>query len=310
MPGYRPHRVRSRRASNAFGAPEPWRGLCGPCRRCQREGGARGRAGPRRGIAEAEDEEPHASVSTRLPSRAIPFARTSWSVLRRRFTAASRDPAGRKPRRRPDRHGADQRRRIVEQTDAPPPARMRLARIPDRDQDIADESVTPRPLHGGSGKPAPERRVVEARQFGERAGRKSSRWPEPGLAAGLGELVPGADRKTIVAAEDPVADAGAQFGGDVVLVLDGQIGDAAPGIEPVGRRESVGRADCRGSAGRTRNGRAPVRPAEARPWCRLRRGTASSRTRARPAPCACPASRGRPPPRAAFPSRARYRRTP
>ena len=63
------------------------------------------------------------------------------------------------------------------------------------------------------------------------------------LARGLGELVPRAHGEAIVAAEHAVADRGAELGGDVALVLDGQVGDAAARIELVGRGEGVGRAN-------------------------------------------------------------------
>ena len=62
------------------------------------------------------------------------------------------------------------------------------------------------------------------------------------------ELVPGADREAIVAAVDPVAHGLAEFGRDVALVLDGEVRDAAPGIEPVGGGERVGRADVEAAA--------------------------------------------------------------
>ena len=55
------------------------------------------------------------------------------------------------------------------------------------------------------------------------------------LVPGLRELVPGAHREAIVAAIDAVADGFAKFARDRALVLDGEIGDAAPRIELVGR---------------------------------------------------------------------------
>jgi len=48
----------------------------------------------------------------------------------------------------------------------------------------------------------------------------------------LRELVPGADREAIVAAIDPVADRLAEFARNRALVFDGEIGNAAAGIEP------------------------------------------------------------------------------
>ena len=78
------------------------------------------------------------------------------------------------------------------------------------------------------------------------------------------ELVPRADGEAIVAAIDAVADRGAELARDRALVLDGQVGDAAPRIELVGRREGVGRADVEAARGRSRNGRPPARRAAAR----------------------------------------------
>ena len=66
---------------------------------------------------------------------------------------------------------------------------------------------------------------------------------ELGLAAGDRELVPRADGEAIVAAIDAVAHRGAKFARDRAFVLDGEIGDAAPRIEPVRRGEGRGRAN-------------------------------------------------------------------
>src|SRR5262249_58238672 len=58
-----------------------------------------------------------------------------------------------------------------------------------------------------------------------------------------GEVVRRARRKTIVAAEDAVADGGAQLARNRPLVLDREVGDAAARIEPIGRGERRRRAD-------------------------------------------------------------------
>ena len=86
------------------------------------------------------------------------------------------------------------------------------------------------------------------------------------LAAGLRELVPRAHRQAIVAAVDAVAHRGAQLARDRALVLDGEIGDAAPRIEPVGRRETPRSGRCRGRRGSCRNDRSRARRAAARAW--------------------------------------------
>ncbi len=70
------------------------------------------------------------------------------------------------------------------------------------------------------------------------------------LGSGAGEFVPRTDGEAVVAAIDAVADRCAEFVRDRTLVLDGQVGDAAPRIEPVGRRKGIGRADVEtGAAG-------------------------------------------------------------
>src|SRR6202035_3421081 len=74
---------------------------------------------------------------------------------------------------------------------------------------------------------------------------------EFGLIPLLGELVPRTHRKAIVAAIDTVAYRFAEFVRDRPLVLDGQIGNAAPVIELVGRRERRGRTDIEAGLART-----------------------------------------------------------
>src|SRR5712672_52815 len=63
------------------------------------------------------------------------------------------------------------------------------------------------------------------------------------LAACLRELVPWTHGEAIVAAIDAVADGFTEFVRDRTLVLDRQIGNAAPRIELVGRRKCRSRAD-------------------------------------------------------------------
>src|SRR5207302_9043435 len=98
------------------------------------------------------------------------------------------------------------------------------------------------------GKQRAGRRVVEPRQLGELWRSQGVPRGKLGLAAGLRELVPGADGEAIVAAVDAIAHLGAQFARDRALVLDGEIRDAAPRIEPVGRRKRRGRADVEAGA--------------------------------------------------------------
>src|SRR6185295_14183287 len=98
------------------------------------------------------------------------------------------------------------------------------------------------------GEQGAEGRVVEQRQFAERGGARDLSGGEPGFAPLLRKLVPRTHRKAVVAAVDAVADQRAQFARDRTFVLDGEIGDAAPRIEPVRRRKRRGRADVEAGA--------------------------------------------------------------
>ena len=81
-----------------------------------------------------------------------------------------------------------------------------------------------------------------------------------GLRGGVGELVPRAGGQAVVAAIDAVADGGTKLARDRPLVLDGEVGDAAPRIEPVGGREGVGGAGVEaGAAGAAMVGLGRVR---------------------------------------------------
>ena len=143
---------------------------------------------------------------------------------------------------RPDRRGPDQRRGILDQRRRNLALGL-VAAVPERDEDVAHEAVAADPLDRRAGEAAAEGAVVERCQLGEqRQGERLAR-PEGELAAGRGELVPRADRQAVVAAIDAVADRRPQRARDVPLVLDRQVGDAAPRIELVGRREGLGGAD-------------------------------------------------------------------
>src|SRR5580704_17438323 len=56
------------------------------------------------------------------------------------------------------------------------------------------------------------------------------------------EFDPGADELAVVAAIDAIADGAAKFHRDGALELDGEIGDAAPCIQPIGRDDGAGGA--------------------------------------------------------------------
>ena len=143
---------------------------------------------------------------------------------------------------RPHRGAANQRRSIAEQS-LGFAGKACVFGVADRDQHIAQKTVAADALDRAFREQRAEAGIVEPRQFGERRRAQRLAGLQLHLAAGLGEFVPWTDRQAIVAAIDAVAHQRAQFARDGALVLDGEIGDAAPRIEPVWRRESVGRAD-------------------------------------------------------------------
>src|SRR5215472_16296421 len=115
-----------------------------------------------------------------------------------------------------------------------------IAGIADRDRDIAHETIAAGAFDRGLGKQRSERCIVEPRQLGKlRRGEHFAR-REFGVAAYLRELVPGADREAVVAAVDAVAERRAKFARDRSLLFDRQIGNAAPGVEPIGSSERAG----------------------------------------------------------------------
>ena len=124
----------------------------------------------------------------------------------------------------------------------------RLAGIAGGDQHIAQEAVAADALDRRAGKERAECRVVERQQSASAGSRRSSRAASFASDALPGELVPRAGGQAIVAAIDAVADRLAEFVRDRPLVLDGEVGDAAPRIEPVGCREGVGRAGVEAGA--------------------------------------------------------------
>ncbi len=65
---------------------------------------------------------------------------------------------------------------------------------------------------------------------------------ELGMRRSAREAVPRADGEAVVAAIDAVAEFFPQLVRNRPFVLDGQVGNAARGIEPIGRREGIGRA--------------------------------------------------------------------
>src|SRR5690606_3952455 len=74
------------------------------------------------------------------------------------------------------------------------------------------------------------------------------------LGAELRELVPGAEQLAVVAAVDAVADGLAELERDRAGILDGEIGNAASRIEPVGRDDGLRGTDLHAAAARAAMG--------------------------------------------------------
>ena len=143
---------------------------------------------------------------------------------------------------RPHRGAAHQRACVVEQP-LGLRCQRRIAGVADRDQHIANEAVAADALDRRFREQRAKRRVVEPRQSASSGARNASRAASFASRPSLRELVPRADRKAIVAAIDAVADGFAEFVRDRSLVLDREIGNAAPRIELVGRRKRRRRTD-------------------------------------------------------------------
>ena len=104
--------------------------------------------------------------------------------------------------------------------------------------------LTPDPLDRRAGENFPERRIVEREQIGKTRRRKLGPRHEGAVRAPrIGEAVPRAHREAIVAAVDAVAHRRAELVRDRAVMLDRQVGDAAPRIDPVRAEEGLGRAD-------------------------------------------------------------------
>src|SRR5690554_4367253 len=146
--------------------------------------------------------------------------------------------------KRPDGHCPYERRGIVDQL----PCFFgegRFARIANRDQHIAHETIAPRALDRGAGEEGAKARIIKPHQLRKQWCLQFLSGMKGAFARGLRELVPGADGKTIIATVNPVAHRLAKLARDMPFFLDGEIGDAAPRIEFVRRGERPCRASIK-----------------------------------------------------------------
>src|SRR5690606_1927953 len=109
----------------------------------------------------------------------------------------------------------------------------RRRRVPQRDRDVAQPARMAAAADRRAFRALQEFLLAPGEQLVQRRFVEPVAGAEVRLVAAPGELVPGAHQLTVVAAEDAVADQRAQFLVDAALVLDGEVGDAAPRVKPV-----------------------------------------------------------------------------
>ena len=138
------------------------------------------------------------------------------------------------PRQRPNGRPANQRSLIVE-TFERGGAERAVIRVADRDHHIAHEAGPADALDRTAGEDGPERRLVEAGQFGEGRGVEvGARRKLLGLRLGVSEFVPRADGEAVVANRvNSIADRGSKLSLGSGEVLDRQVGDTTPRVESV-----------------------------------------------------------------------------
>ena len=116
--------------------------------------------------------------------------------------------------------------------------------ISQRHADISEQAAAFCAQHGGAGETLFKPGFLQGQQFEEirlgkvRTGLRLHQLPF------AGESVPWTDGQAIVATVDPVANGRAQFDRDGAFELDGEVRDAAPGIELEGSPD--GRGGARG----------------------------------------------------------------
>ena len=116
-----------------------------------------------------------------------------------------------------------------------------IAAVSGRDQAVSHEPVASDPLDRRARELRPEPRIVERQQFRQRRRREFfARGKSQVAVRRLGKLVPRADGQAIVAAVDAAPDGFPELLRDRPGMLDRQVGDAAPCIEPVRRGKRIG----------------------------------------------------------------------
>src|SRR5574343_1980227 len=100
-------------------------------------------------------------------------------------------------------------------------------------RDIALPAFVADPPDGAAFETTHKRCFVPCKKFEQRRSVELMSGCEVGIALGR-ESVPGANQLAVVTAVDAVAHGFAEFDGNAALMLDGQVADAATGVDPVG----------------------------------------------------------------------------
>ena len=116
------------------------------------------------------------------------------------------------------------------------------ADVAEGDADVAEEGGEFDAADGAEAEEGGEGGGVEGEEMAEGPLVDEGSGGEGGFAGGLGEAVPGASGEAVVAAVDAIAEGLAKFEGDGALVFDGEVGEAAAGVELVGGGDGLGGA--------------------------------------------------------------------
>ena len=131
---------------------------------------------------------------------------------------------------------------------------FRRSDVPQGDTNVPDESDSFESFDWRVPKKNPKLFVGQDRQLPQSQGLQLTGEVEPGLSRLGRKPVPRADFQAVVATVNPITDGRTEFDWNRALVLDGQIGDAPPGIQSIG----VGNGTCRANIDTSGAGTAAV----------------------------------------------------
>jgi len=146
-------------------------------------------------------------------------------------------------RQRPLHVFAHQRRRMIGARPQRRQDRRRAGRIAQRHGQVAQPALVANAPDCRAGMAGLEVFRAPRKELDQRGCIETVPHVEVGQAGHAGKLVPGAGKLAVVAAIDAIAHERSQRHGNAAAMLDGQVGDAAPGIELVRRDDRLRGAD-------------------------------------------------------------------